>query len=506
MLVVTNLDGSQVEPLTHHQGLRIEEEVSGGFTLSFTSFNIPENYGYSLLVEESVITVDDHEFRVKQLTENRFSKSVVATHTFFDLSDQRQDSIYGGTHTLNEFVTFALNGTGWTFTTDITDSALIENFGEANVILLINSICAAFNCEYKILPNKTIHFAYQTGPDNDAQYRYKHNVVAISKKVDTTKLKTFIEGYGANGLYTSYTSPNHQTFGIRKAEPIRDDRFTNAESLIEHIKSQLIDSPEVLFELDEVELNNKEIGERVWLIYEPLNIEFQTRILKHVREVRNGNIVTTSVVLGNALPRSTIDLLVSQKVEINENKKQVQSKFEQTNERITIEVESVNDSIAAIEVRAGEIESTVSSQSATIGGLQSQITQQAGEISSKITSSEAESIFTQSASSFTFSASQINFNGHVFGQGATFSGNISTTQNVVVGNNITLGTISDYNSQKEILFNGSASIHSTGFQMGIIADNFTFDVGSVSIIGGLFSLKNVSSIDWGAHKPVATWG
>gem|GEM_PF-5732850 len=494
MLIVSNIDGSQVEPLTHHQGLKIEEEVNGSFALSFTSFNVPENPGHELLIEECFVIVEGQEFRVKQLNENQYSKSVVAIHTFYDLADDRQDTIYGGTHTFAEFAAFTLNGTGWTFTTDIADSALIENFGNANIVSLINALCAAFQCEYQILPNKVIHFDYEIGPDNDAVYRYKHNVVALSKKVDTTKLKTFIEGYGADGLKVSYTSPNAQTFGIRKNEPISDDRFTQVDSLLEHIKSQLTDEPEVYFELDSAELLNRELGERVWLIYEPMNIEFQTRILKQTREFRNGTLVTTSVALGNTLPKSTEDILVSQKVEIDTNKKQTQSKFDQTNDYIKSEVERVDESIATLEIKADNIELSVTNLETD---MNAQFTVMSGEISSKVTAGEAQSIFYQNANSFTFDADQINFYGHIFGDGATFKGNIETLQNIKVGNNI------------EMQGNTGGLIRFPFADCSIGADS-SGDVtisawNDVLVVATSLDLSYTSVI-WGSNKPVAVWG
>lgn len=165
-----------------------------------------------------------------------------------------------------------------------------------------------------------MHFAKQIGGDNDLQYRYGHNVKALSKKVDTSKIKTYIEGYGADGVFVSYNSllASNPKFGIKKADPVRDDRFTKSDSLLEHIKLELNDNIEAYFELDSVELTNKELGERVWLIYETLGIEFQTRILKQTYSIRNGKLVTTKVVLGNTLPKSATDILVSQKVEIDE--------------------------------------------------------------------------------------------------------------------------------------------------------------------------------------------
>lgn len=487
MLIVQN--GSQIEPLNHIQNLEVNKEVNGAYTASFASFNYPNNPGYSLLEEESIIIVDGQELRVKQLEEVRNSKRIIAVHTFFDLADQRQDEIYGGTRTFNEFATFVLKNTGWTFSSTVAGSRFIANFGENNIIVLINALCTVYECEYEIIANKHVHFAPQIGGDCDAQYRYGYNVKALSKKVDTTNLKTYIEGYGANNLFVSYTSPlaSNPKFGIRKADPIRDDRFTQADSMLEHLKRELNDVPEAYFELDSVELTDKELGERVWLIYEPLGIEFQTRILKQTKTIRNRKLVTTNVILGNTLPKSSSDILVSQKIEIDENRKEYRSRIEQTNELIKLEVEAVNSSIATLEIKADNIELSVTQLDGRLGNAESSINIQAGQIQQRVSYSEyngptVTSLITQDPYSISLLAQNLNLQGLV-----TFT-NLNTPGSAVIdGGNI-------YGSQFQVgrgtgstltmnAINGSHSIHSSdanGFQL---TTNGTMSLKSFSGIG-----------------------
>jgi len=347
MLSVTNLAG-QSEPITKYNNYERYEEVNGSLELSLSSFFHGDNPGHELIEEESTIEKDGYEFRVKQLSSNRLSKQVVAISTFFDLNHVLKEDIFAGTKTFNEFAAWLLAGTGWTYeNVDVTGSGLIPNFGDGNVIALTKILTATFECEYQILPGKVVRFATQIGADNDAQYRYGNNIKALSKEVDTTKLRTRIKGIGGNGLQVVYTSLSAGIFGIRDAETVSDDRYTVADSLTEYVKRQLTDYPEITIELDAIELQQKEIGERVWLIYEPLGIEFQTRVLSKTSRIPD---IKSSVVIGNAVTRSLSDILTSTRVDIDVNKKQTQSKFEQTNEKFTLEVERVDDSIAALEV------------------------------------------------------------------------------------------------------------------------------------------------------------
>ncbi|MFA1820547.1 hypothetical protein ACDX78_10250 [Virgibacillus oceani] len=56
-----------------------------------------------------------------------------------------------------------------------------------------------------------------------------------------------------------------------------------------------------------------------------------------------------------------------------------------------------------------------------------------GEITAKVEADDVRSIFTQEAGSFTFDADQINFDGHVFGQDATFAGELQAAKGTFEG-------------------------------------------------------------------------
>lgn len=358
MLIVTDLQG-QTEPLPDAKGVEVSEQVNGEYSLSFVCFNTKNNqYAYPLVQEESIVELDGHEFRIKQMTEVRDRKEVHAQHIFFDLVEHYQEETYGGTHTLDEFVTYTLTGTGWTFeNVDVTGGAFIPSFGEGNVVALIRQICDAFGCEVRIMPNRHLRFAKQIGADKDEQFRYKHNIKTLRKSVDTTKLATAIKGYGANGLVVEYRSPNEAIYGTRWAEPIKDERYTIAESLLKRLKQELVDVPEVSIELELSQLGFEvELGDRVWVIYEPLGIDYQARVMEIKRYpfTKRSPVVTLS-----NKKRVFTDILTETKIEIDENKKETRSRIEKTNERITMEVERIDDSIATLEIEADNIKMSV---------------------------------------------------------------------------------------------------------------------------------------------------
>ena len=386
MLTVT--DGSQVEPLIKiGTDFKMEQIVDGTFTVSFSCFPSENNPGYELLKSESIITVDGNDFRVKVFADNVYSKTVTALSIFYDRLKTYRHGTFEGSHTLNNHINFALQGTGWTFTADANIANVtnyIRSFGNDNVIKLVQKICKYHECEFQILPNKQLYFAKEIGGNYDYQYRYKHNISSIVLQEDTTNLATYIKGFGKDDLTVEYTSPNIDIFGRREEEPVKDERFTDATALLNYIKSKLQDEPQLAIETTIPELVARENGERVWLIYEPLGVEMSTRILKQTKVLYNGKLITSSVVFGNSLPKSIEDTLADQeekigdtneyiddtkeelKEEIEETKEKLQGEFrseiKKTDDRITLEVEHINTSIAAIDIKANNINLSVNNR------------------------------------------------------------------------------------------------------------------------------------------------
>lgn len=435
MLVITDLFGN-TEALTDIKNAEIIEEVNGDFSLSFTCFLSERNeHSFHLIQEESIVDLDGHEFRIKRLKENRNRKDVFAQHIFFETIDNQVYGTNGGTHSLDSAANFALSDSSWTFeNTDVTDSKFLPNFGDSNTVSLIRKICSEFECEVKISPNKHLVFEKEIGEDKDSQFRYKNNIKVLDRTVDTTNLTTVIKGYGADGLEVEYRSPNVGLYGERHAEPVRDERFTNPENLIEKCKKAIQDVPEVSIEVEVSQLGfDANLGDKVWLIYEPLNLEFQTRIMS----VRSWPFLNRSPVVELSNRKQTFtDLLTETKIEIDENKKETRSKIEQTNERISFEVERVDESIAALRIEADNISLSVQTLDNRMGTAEAQILIQAGEISQRVSYTDYNgqtigSLINQTPYAIDIEAGKLNLKGY-----ATFSSLSTAGTTTIDGSNI----------------------------------------------------------------------
>lgn len=470
MLVITDLQGN-TEPVADYKGLEINEEINGDFSLSCQFLNTVNNkYAWDLINEESIIEYEGHEYRIKQKAVEPYRKQVHAPHIYFDLVDHQVYGIAGGTIYPADAFSFALAGTGWTF--EIVDDIppqLIFNFGEDNAVSLIKKAREAFNCEVKIEPGKHLKIYKQIGKDEDYQFRYKHNIKAIKENVDTTKLATVIRGYGGNGLVVTYTSPNAAVFGERHAEPVRDENIIEASVMTETLKRELTDTPEVSIELEAIMLEDANLGDTVWLIHEKLGIEFQTRIMAQKRQPRTPKADT--VTLGNR--KATLsDLLTETKVEINENAKQFRSKIEQTNDRITLEVEEVNASIATLEFKADNIQLGVTELNGRMGNAESQISIQAGQIQQRVeykdfNGSTVTSLITQDPYAISIMAQNLNMQGLVTFTNLSTSGQTRIDGGNVYGERFVVGNGTGSTLTMTSIY-GSHSLHSNdanGFRL-----------------------------------------
>ena len=292
---------------------------------------------------------------------------------------------------------------------DVPGSVLIPNFGDDNAVALIRKICEYFKCEVKIEPGRHLKFYKQVGPETDEQFRYGHNIKTLKRNVNTDNLYTVIKGYGGDGLEVTYRSPMADIYGERYADPVRDDRYTVAESMIERLKQELNDVPDISIDVEAANLDfEAELGMRLWLIHEKIGIDFKTRIIamKWFPFTRQSPVVTIS-----NKKRTFTDLLTETRVDIKENQKETRSKIEQTNEKISLEVERIDDSIATLEIQADNITLSVQSLDTRMGSAESTISIQEGMISSKVSYDGVISAIEQSPETIKFSANRIELSG-----------------------------------------------------------------------------------------------
>lgn len=534
MISVTHLDGRS-DPLVNIKDMTIEKEVNGAFGLSLTSFFV-DNPGYDLLENESIIEYEGYEFRVKNRSRKRLSKTVRANSVFFDLHHEFVSGIQGGTRTAEEQAAFILAGTGWTFEVQgiIEPQLFLDAFGNDRALKLIRLMCETLKCEVKIMPNRHLIFAKEVGPDRDNQFRYNFNIVDLTENTDTDDLFTAIKGYGANGLEVEYIAPTASVYGVRYAESVTNEDYTVAADLIEHIKQELGERylPQISIDVSITDLQDQgyegipEEGERIWLVHDDMDIELSTRVMKTKESPlkRNGWTVT----LSNVKPTFS-DVLVETKVEIDRNKREYRSRIHQVNERITLEVERLDGEIleayARIQIESDRITSEVGRLDGDIltansritqladsvvievnridddlGDLETQVQINAGEISSKVSYTDYNGVemisrINQTASSVKISAQNIDLLGIVNVANTLTVGPDAfdtSSQKMIIFSNISYIKTPQYSDDLEI--RASDDLHLAALGGKVRFDQYT---GGNSVV----DLSTASQVIYGSNRP-----
>lgn len=303
------------------KGFKRTRRVNGEKVIEFTAIPMPENEStFDLIVEEASVNALGDKYIIKKLTEQSrgktYVKNVTAIHKFFvDLINKQQPKIHNGSITFNNYMNLVFEDTGYTFVAvDSFPAREFENLGNDNRLALLQKGLDRFQAEFELVGNQ-VRFYHQIGNDTDFQFRYGHNIKALKVDIDTTNLATHIQGTGDPelGIEAEYTSPNSAIYGIIDAPPVNDERFKSEASLLEEMKRRLQDEPEVSITIDFVDLRAAGYpytvpneGDRVWLIYEPMNdLLIETRIIEIVEYFKYDEendefvVIKTEVTLSN---------------------------------------------------------------------------------------------------------------------------------------------------------------------------------------------------------------
>jgi len=298
LLIVEDLNQYQ-EMVSDFKDLHRQTTLNGERILSFTVFNTPKNnHSYPMVAEESYIYFYGEQYVIKNTSERNFGKSgkmklVKCVQKFYaDMANSQYMGVNGEKFTGRmNIVTFfgeLFNGTPYQNKYELIGdfpitTADFENLGRESRSSMLAKGLERYEVEI-INENDRLTIKYRVGEQTDFQFRYGFNIKSISRDVDTTNLATRITGYGKDGLKRVYNSPNQVKFGVIEAKTIEDDRFTNPASLDAYLKQNLQDVPYVTVTIEHRDLRKSgyrdvvKVGNHVFLIYEPMNLDLDTRI------------------------------------------------------------------------------------------------------------------------------------------------------------------------------------------------------------------------------------
>ena len=274
-----------------------EYEKNSKRTITFTMYNTNKsNVSYALAINEAKISYHDQIYIIKTVDEtqsgNLLSKVITAYHVMFSIQDFVAEKKYEGTKTysIKDVIDLCLKnneiGFNFAYSGDFP-KVQIENLGEINGMATLNLIADKFGAIY-FADNKNVTFYSEEKFYIPAEktFRYQYNTDNVKVTTDTTTLKTYVHAYGKvkednKGYFAEviYKSPNISEYGIRMADPISDERFTDVNALNDYAKTQIQDVPETSLTLNYTQTEAINERELWYFIHEKMGYETDVKLV-----------------------------------------------------------------------------------------------------------------------------------------------------------------------------------------------------------------------------------
>lgn len=236
---------------------------------------------------------------------------VSAVHVGIDLHDKYVENKLTNTQSLDQCMKLITDGTSFNYVIhdSFSNYSFSDGFGADYAdSLLMNNLKDNFGFEF-YLDNWTIHIYKTLGKTDQFIFVDGYNASKIQWTEDYSNIRTKIKGIGKqndDGTYAAtaeYNSPTQTIWGVKQAATLQDDRFTDNNSLLNYIKSQLQDYPIVQYTMERAEfehhaklsdINQIVIG-NYGLIKDRLGVEVDVRIIGktfHPQDAKQNDTVT----------------------------------------------------------------------------------------------------------------------------------------------------------------------------------------------------------------------
>ena len=366
MLHLYNLEKVRIKGLKAYKDYCIESDLStGDKTLSFL---YPSKLAKDIK-EECYIRNKNHEFVVKEITEQNDWKNIKATLNVEDLEGQPWEHFETIEKTIDECLTLAVAGTGWTVDVNgITKRRTIRktNCSSWDIIQQVKKTYLV-EIEFDTI-NKKVIVAEKIGSDKGTYFMDTINLRELAIQSNSYDFYTRIIAIGKDGIKA--TVENYQYSSKKKTLIWKDERYTDIKSLTEDATAKLneISKPYRSYAADIIDLasiNDKysilsyKLGDTIYLISKDKGIKEKQRIIKTTEypdeayrntcEIANSILSFADIQKEYQLTSDTVDNITSDDGTISEDAIKVAV------EHLTVNKVDIGD-FNAVSGRVGELE------------------------------------------------------------------------------------------------------------------------------------------------------
>ncbi|MCO4554098.1 Chromosome partition protein Smc [Streptococcus infantarius subsp. infantarius] len=227
-----------------------------------------------------------------------------AIHQFFWDFDKSSvhEQLNDGSHTVLNYLDFIFADSGYTYTIDPLLKVYAfekQSFGYKSRLNLFNDIITASGVEFQV-NGKVVRILEKTGTDLSTVVRKNFNMNELGIEKHIGDFVTYQKGFGAwvdendhtkGRLVTEYTSPLASVYGKLEAEPLVDERYTQADNMIAVLKANVDNSYSISVRLDMEDLTRAgyeytqpRAGDYIMAINEILDFQEKIRIVSFTSE------------------------------------------------------------------------------------------------------------------------------------------------------------------------------------------------------------------------------
>lgn len=227
-----------------------------------------------------------------------------AVHQFFWDFDKSSvhEQLNDGSHTVLNYLDFIFADSGYTYTIDPLLKVYAfekQSFGYKSRLKLFNDVITSSGVEFQV-NGKVVRILEKTGTDLSTVVRKNFNMNELGIEKHIGDFVTYQKGFGAwvdendhtkGRLVTEYTSPLASVYGKLEAEPLVDERYTQADNMIAALKANIDNSYSISVRLDMEDLTRAgyeytqpRAGDYIMAINETLDFQEKIRIVSFTSE------------------------------------------------------------------------------------------------------------------------------------------------------------------------------------------------------------------------------
>ncbi|QBX15680.1 phage tail protein [Streptococcus equinus] len=227
-----------------------------------------------------------------------------AVHQFFWDFDKSSvhEQLNDGSHTFLTYLDFIFTGSDYTYTIDPLLKVYAfekQSFGYKSRLKLFNDVITSSGVEFQV-NGKVVRILEKTGTDLSTVVRKNFNMNELGIEKNIGDFVTYQKGFGAwvdendhtkGRLVTEYTSPLASVYGKLEAEPLVDERYTQADNMVAALKDNVDNSYSISVRLDMEDLTRAgydytqpRAGDYIMAINETLDFQEKIRIVSFTSE------------------------------------------------------------------------------------------------------------------------------------------------------------------------------------------------------------------------------